>query len=164
MCTHTVTTLLGTRCAAVTHPDCKSELKYSTVYPMNEVPPCFCCTLFHAKVTLELVMFTNFGSLGDDGNMLMSGVRCSALVALFSTWLKMRNSNQKLICEAQHWAAREKGFSPLSTHSEKSFNLNCKFSPLARHHQVTHREPRRPWSLSALGSGSARIHAGIFEM
>lgn len=142
---HTVTTLLGTRCAAVTHPDCKSELKYSTVYPINEVPPCFCCTLFHARVTLVLVTFTNFGSFGDDGNMLMSGVRCRALVALFSTWLKMRNSNQKLICDAQHREIFKKGFSPLSTHSEKSFNLNCKFC-------LTLQSSYSPWAMQTMKS------------
>ena len=83
---HTVTILLGTRSAVFTHPDCKSELKYSTVYPINAVVPlCFGCILFHANVKLIAVTFTSFGSLGDDGSMLMSAARCSALVELFST-------------------------------------------------------------------------------
>jgi hypothetical protein len=82
----TVTTLLGTRCAAVFHPVCKSELKYSTLYPIKAVVPlCFDCTLLHDSVTLAAVTFTNFGSLGDAGSMLTSGARCSVLAELFST-------------------------------------------------------------------------------
>lgn len=86
----TVTILLGTLCTANTHPFCKSELKYSTVYPMNEELPCFSCTLFHVKVMLALVTLINFGSLGGDGSVLGSGVRWRALVELFSTCLKIQ--------------------------------------------------------------------------
>ena len=82
----TVTELSGTWCFAITQPVCKSELKYSTEYPISGLELDLVWILDHIKVTLLLVMLMTFGSLGGGGNEVGSGVRCSALEELFSTY------------------------------------------------------------------------------
>lgn len=76
----------GTRCAATTHPVWRSELKYSTVYPIRGLEPALSWLLPQTSVTALSVIFVVFGTPGGDGNVLGSGVLCNVVgEVLFST-------------------------------------------------------------------------------
>lgn len=80
-----ITTILFvlTLWAATTHPVCRSELKYSKVYPIK--CPVFVNGESHATVRLDWDMFKTRGMDGDPGNVAGSGLLCRWDPGCFST-------------------------------------------------------------------------------